>query len=58
MMICPETFYEMSLKGKSKEEIMTVIRSLKRKITRLKNEIADLEKTLARKKAYLKKIEK
>ena len=30
----------------------------KAKITRLKNEIAELEKTLARKKAYLKKLEK
>ena len=37
MMISPDTFYEMKLKGKSKEEIMTVIRGLKRKITRLKN---------------------
>lgn len=36
MMICPETFYEMHLKGKTKEEIMTVIRGLKREIGRLK----------------------
>ncbi len=36
MMICPETFYEMHLKGKNKEEIMTVIRGLKREIGRLK----------------------
>ena len=39
MMICPETFYEMRLKGKTKEEIVTVIRSLKREITKLKNTI-------------------
>ena len=37
MMICPETFYEMRLKGKTSEQIMTVIRSLKREITKLKN---------------------
>ena len=37
MMICPETFYEMRLKGKTPEQIMTVIRNLKREITRLKN---------------------
>lgn len=37
MMICPETFYEMNLKGKSVKEIMKVIRGLKREITRLKN---------------------
>ena len=37
MMTCPETFYEMRLKGKTPEQIMTVIRSLKREITRLKN---------------------
>lgn len=36
MMICLETFYEMNLKGKNKEEIMTVIRGLKREIGRLK----------------------
>ena len=37
MMICPETFYEMHLKGKTAEEIMTEIRKLKREIGRLKN---------------------
>lgn len=37
MMICSETFYEMNLKGKTAEQIMTVIRSLKREIGRLKN---------------------
>ena len=37
MMICDETFYEMRLKGKTPEQIMTVIRGLKREITRLKN---------------------
>ena len=37
MMICPETFYEMNLKGKNAAEIMTVIRSLKQEIGKLKN---------------------
>lgn len=37
MMSSPNTFYEMRLKGKSPEEIMTVIRNLKREIGRLKN---------------------
>ena len=37
MMICPETFYEEKLKGKTPEQIMTAIRSLKREISRLKN---------------------
>lgn len=37
MMICPETFYETNLKGKSPEQILTVIRRLKREIGRLKN---------------------
>lgn len=37
MMISPETFYEMHLKGKTPEQIMTVIRSLKRRIGRLKS---------------------
>lgn len=37
MMICSETFYEMRLKGKTPKQIMTVIRGLKREITRLKN---------------------
>lgn len=36
MMISPDTFYEMTLKGKTTAEIMTVIRGLKREITRLK----------------------
>lgn len=37
MMICPETFYENELKGKTIPEIMTVIRGLKNEIGRLKN---------------------
>ena len=37
MMICPETFYEENLKGKTESEIIKVIRILKRKITKLKN---------------------
>lgn len=38
-MICPEAFYETELKGKTPEQIMTVIRSLKQNIGRLKNRI-------------------
>lgn len=37
MMICPETFYEMNLKGKTPAQIMTVIRGLEQEIGRLKN---------------------
>ena len=37
MMISPGTYYEMYLKDKSLDEIMTAIRSLKREISRLKN---------------------
>ena len=37
MMICPETFYEMNLKGKTAEQVMTTIRGLKQEIGRLKN---------------------
>lgn len=37
MMISPETFYEMNLKGKTAEQIRTTIRGLKQKIGRLKN---------------------
>ena len=37
MMIGPETYYEENLKGKTAEQIMTAIRSLKREINRLKN---------------------
>ncbi len=37
MMICPETFYEMRLKGKTPEQIMSAIRGLKQEIGRLKN---------------------
>ena len=33
MMICPETYYEENLKGKSAEEVMSVIRGLKREIS-------------------------
>ena len=36
MMICPKTFFELELKGKSPEEIKTVIRSLKRRINHFK----------------------
>lgn len=37
MMISPETFYREKLEGKSAEEILSVIRGLKREIGRLKN---------------------
>lgn len=37
MMISPETYYEMKLKGKTVEQIMTAIRGLKQEIGRLKN---------------------
>ena len=37
MMSSPETFYEMNLKGKTPDQIMTVIRGLKQEIGRLKN---------------------
>lgn len=37
MMISPETFYEMELKGKNEKEILTIIRGLKQRIGRLKN---------------------
>ncbi len=36
MMISPESYYELNLKGKSQKEIMHEIRSLKREISRLK----------------------
>ena len=35
MMVCPETYYEMNLKGKSAEEILLVIGELKDEIERL-----------------------
>jgi hypothetical protein len=37
MMISPEAYYEEYLKGKTKEQILTVIRGLKQEIGRLKN---------------------
>lgn len=37
MMISPETYYEEYLKGKTPEEILKAIRSLKRQISKLKN---------------------
>ena len=45
MLISPTTFYNENLKGKSKEEILSVIRRLKISITKLKKAIAnpDLE---------------
>jgi hypothetical protein len=37
MMISPEGYYEEYLKGKTKEQILTVMRGLKQEIGRLKN---------------------
>ena len=37
MMISPETYYEEYLKGKTKEQILSAIRGLKKEIGRLKN---------------------
>ena len=37
MMISPEGYYEMNLKGKSEKEIRSAIRGLKNEIGRLKN---------------------
>ena len=39
MMISPEMFYELHLKGKSVEETLSVIGRLKRTITKLKNKL-------------------
>lgn len=36
MMISPEVYYEEQLKGKTKEQIISVIRGLKQEIGRLK----------------------
>ncbi len=41
MMIDPETYYEMYLKGKSPEQLLTEIRSLRREIARLRRELED-----------------
>lgn len=41
MMISPEMYYEMNLKGKSQEEILREIRSLKREIGHLKRSLED-----------------
>lgn len=37
MMICPETYYEMNLKGKDEKQLLSVIRGLKNEIGHLKN---------------------
>ena len=37
MMISPESYYEMNLKGKTAEQIMSIIRGLKQEIGHLKN---------------------
>ena len=39
MMIDPETYYELFLKGKTREEIHKIIGSLKRKIRQLQKEM-------------------
>ena len=43
MMISPETYYEMNMKGKSQEEIMKKIRSLKIQIRQLKRSIENTD---------------
>lgn len=43
MMISPEVYYELYLKGKNAEQIMTAIRGLKQEIGRLKNTMEHLE---------------
>ncbi len=43
MMIHPEGYYEMFLKGKTQQEVQKEIRSLKRTINSLKKEIEDPE---------------
>ena len=43
MMINPETYYAMNLKGKSQEEIMKKIRSLKIQIGQLKQSIENTD---------------
>ena len=43
MMISPETYYEINLKGKSQEEIMKKIRSLKIQIGQLKRSIENTD---------------
>lgn len=43
MMICPETYYLEYIQGKTADEIMSIIRRLKREITRLKNTIENPE---------------
>ena len=43
MMISPETYYEMNLKGKSPKEIMKKIRSLKMQIGQLKRSIENAD---------------
>ena len=39
MMICPETYYEMNLKGKDEKQLLSAIRGLKNEIGHLKNVI-------------------
>lgn len=43
MMVSPETYYEMNLKGKSQEEIMKKIRSLKIQIGQLKRSVENTD---------------
>lgn len=41
MMISPEGYYEIELKGKTKKQLMTAIRGLKQEMGRLKNAMED-----------------
>ncbi|WP_230399275.1 hypothetical protein [Novisyntrophococcus fermenticellae] len=43
MMISPETYYDMELKGKFKEEIMIAIQELKEEINEMKNVVESTE---------------
>lgn len=49
MMICPDAYYEQELKGKSKEQVLSQIRSLKWQIGNLKNrlEAADVDERIS-----------
>lgn len=47
MMISPEMFYEIELKGKSADEIQAKIRGLKNKMGRLKSDIESQKRALS-----------
>ena len=49
MMISAESFYEQELQGRTAEQILSVIRRLKREIARLKKSIESPESLISRK---------